>query len=175
MHEIGTVRTSLVFRELLHIRDIVEESLCPARPYWIFHRPSKNGCWPSYGVLGTATCSRCMSCCCAPPVGRRPGLRSPILLALECLPHCERLQRPRACRPVRRPDRAGGQDVRAAPVAASQPGSITQEGAGDLRVVPHAVELRDAGGATHAPAGHRGLVLDHAALAARAGLGMEAG
>src|SRR3989442_10014706 len=74
MHEIGTVRTSLVFRELRHHRDTVEESLCLVRPYWIFRSPSKTGCWPSYGVRGMATCWPCTSCCCVPPVEHRPKL-----------------------------------------------------------------------------------------------------
>jgi ketosteroid isomerase-like protein len=34
MHEIGTVRASLVLRELRHTRDTVEESLCPAEIPW---------------------------------------------------------------------------------------------------------------------------------------------
>src|SRR5439155_12877421 len=49
MHEIGTVTTSLVFRELQRHRDTVEASLCAVRPYWIFPRRSKNGWWSSCG------------------------------------------------------------------------------------------------------------------------------
>src|SRR5437763_16265009 len=56
MHEIGTVTTSLVFRELQRHRDTVEASLCAVRPYWIFPRRSKNGCWPSCGRPATAPC-----------------------------------------------------------------------------------------------------------------------
>src|SRR5205823_13689983 len=74
MHEIGTVRTSLVFRELQRHRDTVEGSLCAVRPYWISPCRSKNGCWPSCAMPATTACWLCMSCCCAPPGGRRPRL-----------------------------------------------------------------------------------------------------
>src|SRR3989440_76510 len=56
MHEIGTVRASLVLRALQHNRDTVEVSLCMARPYAIFPCRSKNGCWLSCATPGAAAC-----------------------------------------------------------------------------------------------------------------------
>src|SRR2546425_7234247 len=68
------------------------------------------------------------------------------------------------------PAKAGMVDA----VAAPQPAGRAPPGPVGLRVVPHAVELCDAGGATPAPARQRGLGLDAAAVAARAGVGVEA-
>ena len=95
-----------------------------------------------------------------------------VLLALQRVPHCERLHGSSARHPGRPAAPQGGVAVA---VAVPQPHGLAEEGAVGLRVVPHAVELRDAGGATPAPAGPCRVGLDHAALAAPVGLGLEAG
>src|SRR5215468_2828500 len=59
-------------------------------------------------------------------------------------------------------------------VTAPQFDGLTEEGAIGLRVVPDAMELCDAGGATQNPARDRELRFNAAALAAPGGLGVEA-
>src|SRR5712692_1266704 len=175
MHEIGTVRTSLVFREF-YTSEISWRNHCAQLDHTGYSAARAR----MAAGRGAARTVRLLAGRARPAVVRRRAdadrdLRIPVLLALARLPYCECLHRPSARRPVRRSARRGGPAGVADPGAAPQPGGLADEGARGLRVVPHAVELRDAGGATPAPAWHRGLGLDHTALAARAGLGVEAG
>src|SRR2546422_680744 len=172
MHEIGTVRTSLVFRELRHI-EIPWRNHCA----WFDHTGYSAARARMDAGRVTACAVRLFACLACPAAVRRRsdadrGRHVSVLLALERLPHCARLPRPSARRAVRQATRQGGRVVA---LAAPQLGSLAEEGTFGLRVVPHAVELRDAGRPTHTPARHRGLGLDDAPLAACAGLGVEAG
>src|SRR4051794_27704973 len=88
MHEIGTVRASLICRELQDIRDILEGSLCPVRPHWRLPSPSKKGCWPSCVVPAMGTYLRSMSACCAAPGGPDRDCDVSVLLAFQRVPPC---------------------------------------------------------------------------------------
>src|SRR5213593_3315336 len=171
MHEIGTVRTSLVFRELRHI-EIPWRTHCA----WCDHTGYSAARARMDAGRVTACAVWLRACLARPAAGCRRSNTDrncliSVLLALERVPHCARLLRSAARRPARRAARQG---VMVDAVAAPQPAGRAPQGPVGLRVVPHAVELCDAGGATPAPARHRGLGLDAAAVGARAGLGVEA-
>src|SRR5712692_3436134 len=171
MQEIGTVKTSLVFRELRHIRDTWRTPCA-----WCDHtgdsatRASLDaGRVATRAVRLPARAARPAVVRCRADAHR--GRRVSVLLAFERIPHCAGVPQSSARRTVRRAEGQGGMAVA---VAAPQPAGLVDEGALGLRGVPHAVELRDPGDTTHDSARYLGLVLDHTALAARAGLGMEA-
>src|SRR5712691_5224593 len=173
MHEIGTVKTSLIFRELRHTTEIPRRNHCALCDHTGYSTARAR---MDVGRVAACTLQLLAGFACLAIVRRRSDTdrdcHVSVLLALECVPHCERLSSSFARRPVR-PFAPSG--VVAVAVGAPQPDGLAQESALGLRVVPHAVELCDAGRTTPAPAGYRSLVLDAAALAARGGLGVEAG
>src|SRR2546425_12889225 len=96
MHEIGTVRTSLVFRELRHI-EIPWRNHCA----WFDHTGYSAARARMDAGRVTACAGRLFACLARPAAVRRRsdadrGRHVSVLLALERLPHCARLPRPSA-------------------------------------------------------------------------------
>src|SRR4029077_766480 len=150
MHEIGTVRTALVFRELRHIRDTWRTPCA-----WCDH----TGYSPAGARMDAGRVAPCPAwlradSACPAVVRRRADAdrdcRVSVLLAYERVPHCARVPSAFARCPGRPAAPPGG---RVHAVGAPQPAGLAHERASGLRVVPHAVELCDADRATSAPAG----------------------
>src|SRR3989442_4393522 len=100
MHEIGTVRTSLVFRELRHI-EIPWRNHCA----WFDHTGYSAARARMDAGRVTACAVRLFACLARPAAVRRRsdadrGRHVSVLLALDRLPHCARLPRPSAPRAV---------------------------------------------------------------------------
>jgi hypothetical protein len=101
--------------------------------------------------------------------------RSPVLLALQCLPDCASLSRggPRPGARCPGAARTSLAHHRAGPDTAPVAGGIAQGAPAGVWLVPHTLELCHTGPDVGSQARAHSLGRDHAALGARGGLGIE--